>query len=190
VTIRIRPAESRDLPDVLELYNHYVRHSAATFEVAPVGPEERQGWFTEHAGPGPYRLLVAEDAAGTIVGWATTSPFRPRAGYGTTVEASVYCRPEALGRGTGTRLYQELFHAIEGQDLERIVAGVALPNPASVALHRRFGFRHVGTFTRIGRKFGRYWDVAWFERPLRESPASAPGPAVADATGLPGKAGP
>jgi phosphinothricin acetyltransferase len=67
----------------------------------------------------------------------------------------------------GTLLYRALFELIAEEDINRIVAGVTLPNPGSVALHGRFGFRHVGTFTGNGRKFGEYWDVAWFERPLK-----------------------
>jgi phosphinothricin acetyltransferase len=176
VTLLVRPGEPNDLGAVLEIYNHYVVHTAATFEVTAVRLEDRRSWLAEHSVAGPHRLLVAEDPTGSILGWATTSPFRPRAAYSTTVESSVYLRPGALRRGVGTQLYDELFRSIEGQDLERAVAGIALPNPASVALHRRFGFRHVGTFTRVGRKFGRYWDVAWYERPMRTADdRSAPG---------------
>lgn len=164
--VSVRPAVASDLGAIVRLYNHYVERTAATFEVAPVDPRDRQDWFEAHSGGGRHRLLVAEDAAGTLVGWATTSPFRPRAAYATTVEASVYCQADRLGRGVGCALYDALFRSIQGEDVERIVAGVSLPNPASLALHRRFGFRHVGTFTRVGRKFDRYWDVAWFERPL------------------------
>jgi phosphinothricin acetyltransferase len=167
VELRVRAATASDLAAVVGLYNHYVLNSPATFEVTPVTVEERSGWWAQHSKGGPHRLLVAEDDAARVVGWATTGPFRPRAAYATTVEASVYCRPEAVGQRVGTTLYDHLFRTIEGEDLERVVAGVTLPNPASLALHRRFGFRHVGTFTRIGRKFGRYWDVAWFERSLR-----------------------
>jgi len=168
----VRPGSAEDLPAIVAVYNHYVLHDPATFEVVPVQPAERVGWLAEHSRGGPHRLLVAEDdEGGAVVGWATTSPFRARAAYSTTVEASVYCHPDLVGRGIGSRLYGELFRALEPEDVERIVAGVALPNPASVALHRRFGFRHVGTFTRVGRKFGRYWDVAWFERPRQLGPA-------------------
>ena len=148
--------------------------TVATFEVTPVGAEERLPWLREHAGGGPHRLVLARDEGDQVVGWATTSSFRPRAAYATTVESSVYCRPGYEGRGVGSRLYGFLFASIESEDIERIVAGVALPNPASLALHARFGFRPVGTFTRVGRKFGRYWDVTWLERPLRsESPRKA-----------------
>jgi phosphinothricin acetyltransferase len=181
----VRPPRRADLPGVLEIYNHYVAHSPATFEVDPVRTEERIGWFQEHSAGGRYRLLIAVDGNDRILGWATSSIFRPRAAYATSIESSVYCRPESVGQGVGSRLYAALFDALQGEDVERIVAGVTLPNDASVALHRRFGFRRVGTFHRIGRKFGRYWDVAWFERPLRRPspagwhpglPAGAPGP--------------
>jgi phosphinothricin acetyltransferase len=74
----------------------------------------------------------------------------------------------------GTLLYRALFKLIAGEDIHRVVAGVTLPNPASMALHERFGFRHVGTFTENGRKFGKYWDVAWFERPLQLGHEIAP----------------
>ena len=165
--VRIRPGRVADLAEVVELYNHYVGSSPATFEVTPVTPADRRGWFQEHSTGGRHRIEVAVGRDGRVVGWATTSPFRPRAAYATTVEASVYCRPELQGHGIGTRLYSALFDSVRDEDIERIVAGVTLPNDASVRLHRRFGFRRVGTFHRVGRKFDRYWDVAWFERPLR-----------------------
>jgi phosphinothricin acetyltransferase len=180
--MRIRPGTPDDLAAVVDLYNFYVANSPATFEVTAVTTEDRVGWLAEHSRGGPHRLLVAEEADGPLLGWATTSPFRPRAAYATTVESSVYCRPDAVGRGVGSALYRELFGAIAGEDVERVVAGVALPNPPSIALHRRFGFRHVGTFTRVGRKFGRYWDVAWFERPL-SPPGTVDPPTLAERGG-------
>lgn len=169
---RVRPATRGDLTSIVEIYNHYVAHTPVTFEIAPTRPEERLDWFNEHSGPGRYRLLVATLDDGRIVGWATSSRFRPRAAYDTSVESSVYCRPGFEGQGIGSMLYEALFRAIREEDIERILAGITLPNPASVRLHHRFGFRRVGVFHRVGRKFGRYWDVAWFERPLRAEPAS------------------
>jgi len=168
----VRSGRSTDLAGILEVYNHYVVSSPSTFEVEPVTPEERRAWLREHTAGGRHRLEVAVDGGGRVVGWATSSPFRPRAAYSTTVEASVYLRPEFRGRGLGSRLYGSLFAELSDEDIERVVAAVTLPNEASVRLHRRFGFRRVGTFHRVGRKFDRYWDVAWFERPLH--PATAP----------------
>ena len=161
---RVRPAVDTDLPALTDIYNHYVVHTPITFDVRPFQPEERRQWFAEHTG-GRQRLIVAEEN-GHLVGYASTSRFRPKPAYDTTVESSVYCRADVLGRGIGTLLYRRLFEAIAGEDIRQIVAGVALPNPASIALHERVGFRSVGVFSSVGRKFDRYWDVAWFERPL------------------------
>lgn len=161
---RVRPAADTDLPALTEIYNHYVVNTAVTFDVAPFEPGQRRAWFAEHTG-GRHRLIVAEEE-GRVVGYASTSRFRPKPAYDTTVESSVYCRADTLGRGIGSLLYASLFELIADEDVRQIVAGVALPNPASIALHKRLGFRSVGVFSTVGRKFDRYWDVAWLERPL------------------------
>jgi phosphinothricin acetyltransferase len=172
----IRPGNSSDLAQIASIYNGYVERTSVTFDVTPITEADRLPWLEQHSAAGRHRLLVAVDGR-QLLGWATTSPFRPRAAYETTVESSVYCSPEHQGRGVGSQLYRALFESLQEEDVERIVAGVTLPNPASVRLHRRFFFRRVGTFHRVGRKFGRYWDVAWFERPLRVASVDSEGPA-------------
>lgn len=164
--IRIRTAAAEDLPRLTEIYNHYVVHTPVTFDLVPHTVEKRSVWMAQFAASGRYRLLVAESDAG-IVGYAGTTRFRPKAAYDTTVETTIYCAPGAAGKGIGTKLYTALFAAVADEDIHRIVAGYALPNPQSKALHERFGFQLVGVFRENGRKFGRYWDVAWTERPLR-----------------------
>ena len=163
--VEIRPAATEDLHQVNELYNHYVLHSHVTFDVRPVTMAERVEWFRHYRETGPHRVLVAV-AGSEVLGFASSSPYRPREAYETSVETTVYLAPEATGRRLGSRLYSELFRAIEGEDVHRAIGGVALPNEASVALHRRFGFTQVAHFTEQGRKFGRYWDVVYFEKPL------------------------
>ena len=163
----IRPATLDDLEGLTEIYNHYVVHSAITFDLQPFTAAERRAWFDDHTGSGPHRLLVAADKHGKCVGYASSSRWRPKAAYNTTVEVSVYCHPEACGRGCGTALYTALFAMLDPENVQTIVAGVSLPNPASLALHERFGFRPVGVFHAVGRKFDKFWDVAWFERPLQ-----------------------
>jgi phosphinothricin acetyltransferase len=163
----IRPAVLPDLPALTAIYNYYIINTAMTFDVVPFEPEGRRAWLDDHSAHGRHRLLVAVDALDTILGYATTSRWRPKAAYDTTVESTVYCRSDAVGRGIGRALYSALFEAIAAEDIHRIVAGISQPNPASVALHQRLGFRQVGVFSNVGRKFGKYWDVAWFERPLK-----------------------
>lgn len=162
----LRDAIVGDLPVLTELYNYYVIHTPITFDVAPQRPEQRRPWFDEHQASARHRLLVAEEH-GTIVGYASSSRWRPKAAYDTTVESSVYVRQDAVGHGIGRLLYGGLFEAIADAGVHTVVAGVALPNAASVALHERFGFRPVGVFEGVGRKFDRFWDVAWFQRPMR-----------------------
>jgi phosphinothricin acetyltransferase len=163
----IRAARLEDLETLTEIYNHYIVHSAITFDLHPYTAAARRAWFDEHTGSGPHRLLVAVDEHDRCIGYASSSRWRPKPAYNTTVEVSVYCHPDARGRGCGTALYAALFAALEREDVNAVVAGVSLPNAASLALHERFGFRPVGVFHAVGRKFDRFWDVAWFERPLR-----------------------
>jgi phosphinothricin acetyltransferase len=163
--LRVRPAALADLERLTAIYNHYVLDGAITFDVDQVTVDERRSWYVAHTtGPG-HRLVVAEDARG-ILGYAGTGPFRAKRAYDTTVETTIYVAPDALGLGVGRALYTALFEAIAGEDVHRAVAGVTLPNPASLALHRRFGFSEVGVFRENGRKLGRYWDVMWLERAL------------------------
>jgi phosphinothricin acetyltransferase len=167
--VTTRPAALSDLPRLAEIYNHYILNTPITFNTKPFTVEGFKEWFEEHSDGKRHRLVVAVESGdgGRVVGYAGTGRFRPKEAYETTVETTIYCSPECTQRGVGKLLYGALFEVIAGEDINRIVAGVTLPNPPSVALHERFGFRHVGTFTGNGRKFGKYWDVAWFERPLK-----------------------
>jgi phosphinothricin acetyltransferase len=160
-----RAARLDDLPRLTEIYNHYVVHSPATFDLEPKTLDQRREWLAQFAETGRYRLLVAEED-GVILGYAGTMRWRPKPAYDTTVETSIYCAPESVGRGVGGNLYAALFDAIAGENIHRIVAGYVPPNPASAALHERFGFRPVGTFSEVGYKFGRYRDVCWMEKRL------------------------
>ena len=161
----IRVAAPADLVALTTLYNHYVVESHCTFDATPLTVDQRRVWFEQHAETGPHRLLVALDGD-TLLGYASSSAHRPKPGYRTSVETSVYLAPQAHGRRIGTRLYTELFAQLAEEDVHRALAGVALPNPASVALHRRMGFTELGTFDEVGRKFGKYWSVMWFQRSL------------------------
>jgi phosphinothricin acetyltransferase len=103
---------------------------------------------------------------GQVIGYASSGQYRAKAAYETTVETSAYVAPDFVGRGLGTSLYTVLLDALEREDVHRALAGIAQPNDASVALHRRFGFHAVAHFSEQGRKFDRYWDVDWYERAL------------------------
>ncbi|MEO6605853.1 MAG: N-acetyltransferase family protein [Aeromicrobium sp.] len=162
----IRSATREDLPALTEIYNHYVRTSFATFDLDEFSIEQRASWFEEHQGNDRHVLVVAE-LDGDIVGYATSSVFRTKAAYDGSVETTVYVAPTAHGHGIGRALYTELLAKLVAEPLlHRAYAGIALPNAASVRLHRDCGFTVVGTFTEAGLKFGTHHDVQWFERSL------------------------
>jgi phosphinothricin acetyltransferase len=167
--VEVRPATLDDLSALNDIYNQYVVETHYTFDVEPMSAEARQEWFTHYDTSGRYRVLVAVSAA-RIVGFASSSRFRPKPAYETSIETSVYLSPESVGRSAGSRLYEALFKALEGEEVHRAYAGIALPNPASIALHERFGFKRVAHFTEQGRKFDRFWDVAWYEKPIGAEP--------------------
>jgi phosphinothricin acetyltransferase len=164
-TVTIAAGSVADLEAINDIYNHYVATTAITFDVEPRTMSWRREWFGTFADRGRHRLLVAREE-GRAIGYATSAPYRPRAAYEPSVETSVYLAPDRTGRGVGSALYAALLDALEDEDVHRAYAGIAMPNPASIWLHERLGFRRVGTFTEQGRKFGRYWDVAWYERPV------------------------
>jgi phosphinothricin acetyltransferase len=161
----IRDPLPSDLEPLIALYNHYIRETAVTFDLNPFTVDERRPWFEKFALSGRYRLLVAE-LEGKVVGYASSSKFREKQAYDTTVETSVYLSPAATGKGIGRQLYAALFAALEGEGVHRALGGITLPNEASVALHTAFGFKPVGIMTECGYKFSQYHDVVWYEKGL------------------------
>jgi len=159
--VAIRTAEQGDLPALLDIYNHYVLHTPITFDLEPRTLAQRREWLDQFSIGGRYRCFVAA-RAGTAIGWASSARFKDRAAYDTSVETSIYLAPGESGKGLGRRLYQTLFDALADEDIHRAYGGVTLPNDASVGLHLAMGFRHIGTYDEIGRKFGKYWDVGLY----------------------------
>jgi phosphinothricin acetyltransferase len=168
----VRPAVDTDLPSINDVYGCYVRETAITFALEIPSLEERAAWFDRHSDDGRHRVLVAE-VDGAVVGWTSSGPVRARPAYETSVETSVYVSPGYTGRGIGSSLYDRLFRALALEDVHRAYAVMSLPNAASIALHERFGFTRAGFFSEQGRKFGRYWDVAWYEKRMDGEPLSA-----------------
>jgi len=169
VNLRIRAAIAADVPALTDIYNYYVLTSPATFDIEPVSLEARLEWFSHYAAHGPHRLLAAtlddnDDNDNNVVGFASSGLLAARPAYATSVETSVYVHADALGQRIGTRLYTALFAALTEEQVHRAYAQVTLPNPASVALHRRFGFHEIGLQSEVGYKFGRYWSVQLFEK--------------------------
>lgn len=169
----IRIARPGDADAIAAIYNHYVATSTATFELAAVDAQAMAARMAEVASLGlPW--LVAEQN-GAVVGYAYAGRWRSREGYRHSVETSIYLAPGATGGGLGTALYGQLLHLLPALGVHAAIGGVALPNPASEALHEHFGFEPVARFREVGRKFGQWIDVAYWQvfmptRPLRSTP--------------------
>src|SRR5712691_9339305 len=137
--VTVRPADEEDLGKLNDIYNRYVLETHFTFDFDPMTIEERRQWFGHYDTTGRYRVVVGV-SDGSVIGYASSSRWRPKPAYETSIETSIYLAPDAVGRGIGTRLYDELFKSLQGEDVHRACAGIALPNQASIALHERFGF--------------------------------------------------
>ena len=163
--VLVRPGARGDLEQVADIYAYYVRETHVTFDLEPPSVDAWHEWFDAEVEPGRFDFVVAvEDER--VLGFARSGSFHSRPGYDTSVATAIYCARDACGRGIGSALYGALFEAIAARGLHRAFAGIALPNDASIALHEKLGFTYVGTYSEPGQKFGRYWDVSWYEKKL------------------------
>lgn len=161
---KIREFRSEDIDALTDIYNWYISETTVTFDLEPYTPKKRKEmWMSHYALSGRYRLLVAE-IDDKIVGYASSSQLRVKAAYDPSVEVSIYIKKDAHRLGAGSLLYERLFEHLNREDVHRAYAGITLPNEASLAFHKKFGFSEVGRFHEVGRKFNQYWDVAWLEK--------------------------
>lgn len=160
---RIRLAAADDMAATTAIYNHYVAHSACTYETEPSTHDDPAGWL---AARDPGHPLTVAERGGVIVGWASLSSFHTRCGYRTTAETSVYVHPDHLGEGLGTALLRDLVSRAESLGHHTLIALIDADQPASLALHRRLGFKEVGRLHEVGRKFDTWRDVVYMQRML------------------------
>jgi L-amino acid N-acyltransferase YncA len=156
----IRPFTPRDVAAACTLTNHFIERTAIHFGSRPATEQEFHDAY-DAARP-TYPWLAAE-TGGRVVGYAKAGAWRPRDAYALTAEVTVYVDPAFHRRGTGRSLYTELLRNLRDRGFHTAVAGIALPNPGSIALHQALGFDHVGTFRQVGRKFDRWHDVSWWQ---------------------------
>ena len=155
----IRAATEQDLPAIKGIYDHEVLTGIATFDTEPP-PLEKWAGLLASAESGDHVLVAEID--GSVVGYAYSTTYRPRLAYARTRETSVYLAPEAVGRGLGRAMYDDLLARLRGDGMRVALAVIALPNPASEALHRACGFDRVGVLPEVGHKFDRWIDTAFW----------------------------
>jgi L-amino acid N-acyltransferase YncA len=161
----IRDARAADLPAILEIHNANIATSTAIWDLDQVGLADRETWFRDRTAAG-LPILVAE-IDGELAGYASYGPWRPKAGYRYTVENSVYVADRFHRRGVASALLTELIErARKAGDVHAVIAGIESGNTGSIALHERFGFRTMGEFPEVGRKFDRWMDLTLMQLTL------------------------
>jgi phosphinothricin acetyltransferase len=161
--VMIDPGREDDLPAITDILNYTIMNSNATLATQPVTVAERREWLERFSVTGPYRLLVARHGS-QVLGYAASQPYREHEGFRETVEVSIALDITGRGQGIGTALYRALLGCLADEPVHVALAGIVLPNDASVALHRKLGFTEVGTFHEYAVKNGHYLSSVWMER--------------------------
>lgn len=162
--MEVRLARIEDAPEIREIYNREVSGSTVTFDLVPRSLAEQQEWLRARSGVHPAVVAVGE--AGELAGFGSLSPYKDRPAYSTTVEDSVYVRHEQRGAGVGRLVLSELLRLAEVHGFHAVMARIVGGHEASIALHQGCGFELVGVEKEVGRKFGRWLDVALMQKLL------------------------
>ncbi|EOB3570715.1 N-acetyltransferase family protein [Vibrio vulnificus] len=163
--MEIRVGKLSDVAAITDIFNFYIEHTNARFEEQAFTQENRLNWFSRFSCNSKHQLFVAIES-GELLGFACSQPYRDISAFEDTAEVTVYLASTAKGKGVGSKLYSKLFSSISGYGVHRVLSGIALPNDASVALHKRFGFREIGVFNEYAKKNGKYISSVWLEKAL------------------------
>jgi len=159
--VTYRSARVEDIPAITAIYNDAVQNTTAIWNETLVDVAERQAWLADRSANN-HPVLVAE-LNGEVVGYATYGQWRAIQGFRHTKEHSVYIKNGLAGQGIGRKLMELLIGEARARDVHVLVACIESENKASIALHQRLGFRDVGTFKQVGKKFGRWLDLTCME---------------------------
>ena len=160
-SVVLRAAEAADAAALAAIYNLYITDTVVTFEIEPIVEAEMLRRLSSITATMPW--LVAEDSSGAILGYAYATQWKARAAYDFAREVTVYLKPDCANLGLGTRLYEALIRVLRETPIHVLIAGIAQPNRASVALHEKLGFKKVGEFEEIGFKFGRRINIGYLQ---------------------------
>jgi L-amino acid N-acyltransferase YncA len=161
----IECTEERHAGAILEIFNDAIVNSTALYDYKPRAPESMAPWFATKRSNG-FPVIGIEDEAGRLMGFASYGTFRAWPAYKYSVEHSIYIHRDHRGGGLGRRLLQALIEAAVQRDVHTMIGGIDATNAASIALHERMGFSHAGTIRQAGFKFGRWLDLAFYQRVL------------------------
>lgn len=161
----IRSALPRDTKAIVDIYNHYIKNSHATFELEEITSDEMEK-RVQHVQKGlklPWLVLEIDNE---IKGYAYATQWKARKAYKKTTESSIYLHKDQGGKGYGQELYTELLHQLKQQGFHVIIGGMSMPNEASKTLHEKLGFKKIGEFKEVGFKFNRWIDVGYWQLTL------------------------
>lgn len=158
----VRPATKSDAKSIVDIYNHYILHSHATFEIDPITSDEMEQRINrvQTELQLPWLVLEKNDQ---VLGYAYATQWKARVAYAKTTESSIYLHRDQGGKGYGIRLYQKLMNELRSLGYHAIIGGMSLPNEASQALHEKLGFKKIGVLKEVGYKFDRWIDVGYWE---------------------------
>ncbi len=161
-----RLATLEDTREICSIYNYYIREAIFTFETETLPDKRMRKRISEILSNG-FPWVVAESSNGAVAGYAYAGPWKSRCAYRFSLESTIYLHPEMTGQGIGSILYANLLNRIRQGDYHTVIGGIALPNPASIALHEKFGFKKVAHFPEVGYKFDRWIDVGYWQLKLQ-----------------------
>lgn len=167
--ITVRPAEEKDLPEILVIYNDIIVNTTAVYDYEPHTAAMRKQWWDTKKEQG-FPVFVAEEE-GRVVGFSSIGPFRAWAAYKYSVENSIYVATDVRGKGVGKLLMRPLIDAARKLEMHTILAGIDASNEASIRLHEWFGFKEVAHFKEVGYKFDRWLDLKFLQLVL-DTPAA------------------
>ncbi len=159
--IAIRPAEEKDLPEILEIYNHSILHTTSVYSYNPHTLEMRKKWFDEKMAAGhPVYVAISENK---VAGFIAYGPFRAWPAYKYTVEHSVHIHPDFRRQGIAKSLLEKMIDAARTNNIHAIIAGIDSANIPSIKLHAQFNFKEVAHFKEVGYKFNKWLDLIFME---------------------------
>ncbi|MDB3907710.1 GNAT family N-acetyltransferase [Crocinitomicaceae bacterium] len=161
----IRSIQPQDAPAITDIYNYYIRTSIITFEEEEITIDEMERRIQEitESFQMPFIVILEDD---TVVGYAYIAKWRTRDAYRFSAESSIYLHHEHFGKGMGFSLYEEIIRLAKEGGWKRLIGGASLPNPASIRLHEKLGFKKVGHFEKVGFKFNEWIDVGFWQLDL------------------------
>lgn len=159
----IKNVEYSDIEDICNIYNYYIANTFITFEEIPINVQEMKKRIDNILKYYPF-LVYKEN--NKVIGYAYANIWKPRASYKHTVESTIYLSHIDIKRGIGFNLYSYLIDELKKINIHNVIGGIALPNPSSVKLHEKLGFKKCAHFTEIGNKFNNWIDVGYWEKIL------------------------